>query len=239
MTTEQVSTSLSPATMGSAETPNDRFASRLRGFGFIGILAVLAVLAGNFIVAPLSAVLVLLWARLSNTSWRDLGFVRPKSWSRTLILGTFLGVALKFLMKALVMPLLGAPPINQAYHFLASNTAALPGMVLTMIVVAGFGEETVFRGYLFERLTKLLGPGVSVRLTIILLTSAWFAGLHYPEQGVPGVEQAAITGLVFGAMFAITRQLWLPMVVHAAFDLAAVAMIYWNVEFQIAHLFFT
>jgi len=204
----------------------------------VGILSFLVILAGNFIVAPLSAVLVLFWARLSNTSWRDLGFVRPRSWTRTVVFGALFGIALKFFMKALVMPLLGGPPINQAYHFLADNTAALPGMILTMIVVSGFGEETLYRGYLFERLTKLLGTGAGVRLTIILLTSAWFALLHYPEQGVPGVEQAALTGLAFGGMFAITRQLWLPMIAHAAFDLVAVAMIYWNAEFHIAHLFF-
>jgi len=42
--------------------PGDRFAKRLRGLGPPGILAVLVTLAGNFIVVPLSAVLVLLWA---------------------------------------------------------------------------------------------------------------------------------------------------------------------------------
>lgn len=238
MTTNQGAGLFSMTEKQPTHMPGDRFAKRLRGLGPVGILAVLVTLAGNFIVVPLSAVLVLLWARLSNTSWRDLGFVRPKSWTSTLVLGSFFGVALKFLMKALVMPLLGAPPINQAYHFLVGNTAALPGIVLTMIVVGGFGEETLYRGYLFERLTKLLGTGTAARLAIILLTSGWFALMHYPEQGLPGMEQAAVTGLVFGAIYAITRQLWLPMVAHAAFDLAAVAMIYWNAESDIAHLFF-
>ena len=38
--------------------------------------------------------------------------------------------------------------------------AALPAAVYAMIVGAGFGEETVFRGYLFERFGKLFGSGV-------------------------------------------------------------------------------
>ena len=46
-------------------------------------------------------------------------------------------------------------PTHQAYHFLAGNPAALPAAVWTMIVVAGF-VATVFRGYMFERLGKLL-----------------------------------------------------------------------------------
>ena len=32
-----------------------------------------------------------------------------------------------------------------------------------MIVGAGFGEETIFRGYLFERLGKLFGTGPAQR----------------------------------------------------------------------------
>ena len=61
------------------------------------------------------------------------------------------------------MPLLGAPEINSAYQYLVGNRAALPGQVFTMIVGAGFGEETVFRGFLFERLGKLLEPGPAQR----------------------------------------------------------------------------
>jgi membrane protease YdiL (CAAX protease family) len=220
------------------EAMDEPFATRLRGFGPIGILAIVLILAGNFIVAPLSAVLVLVWARFSQTAWRELGFIRPKNWIRTVTVGIFFGVAFKFVMKALVMPLLGAPPINQAYHYLAGNSAAMPAMILTMIIVAGFGEETVFRGYLFERLGKLFGTGSGARAVMVLLTSAWFALLHYPEQGLPGVEQAAFTGLVFGTIFAVTRQLWMLMVAHAAFDLTALAMIYWKIEFGIAHLLF-
>ena len=41
---------------------NERFAEDLRGFGPVGILAVLVIFAGNLIFAPLSAVLVLVRA---------------------------------------------------------------------------------------------------------------------------------------------------------------------------------
>lgn len=39
------------------------------------------------------------------------------------------------------MPLLGADPINQAYHYLAGNRAALPGAIYAMIVIAGAGSD--------------------------------------------------------------------------------------------------
>jgi uncharacterized protein len=221
-----------------APSSDDRVAAALRGFGPLGILSILVILAGNFVVAPVSAVLVLVWARLSRTPWREIGYVRPKSWTRTLAIGIVFGVAFKFAMKAIVMPLLGAPPINEAYHFLAGNTAALPWMLYVIIVGAGFGEETVFRGWMFERFGKLFGPSVWAKILIVLMTSVWFALAHYSVQGVPGVEQAMVTGLVFGTIFAVTGQLPMLMVAHVAFDLTALAMIYWDIESDVAHLIF-
>lgn len=221
-----------------ASSSDDHLAAELRGFGPHGILAILVILSGNFLLPPLSAVLVLLWASRSRTPWREIGFVRPKSWIHTVAIGIAFGVALKLLMKTVVMPLLGAPPINQAYHYLAGNRAALPGAIFTMIVIAGFGEETVFRGYMFERLGKLFGSGLWARTLIVLLTAGLFGVAHYREQGLAGAEQGAIMGLVYGTIFALTGSIWMPMVVHAAFDLAALAIIYWNVESNVAHFIF-
>jgi uncharacterized protein len=216
----------------------DPFAAKLRGFGPVGILAVLAILAGNLIVAPLSAILVLVWVRRSRTPWREIGFVRPRSWARTVAIGILFGVAFKLAMKALVMPLLGADPVNHAYHYLAGNAPALPGALVLVTVVAGFGEETVFRGYFFERLGKLIGTGTAAKVFTVLLTSTLFALAHYQEQGLAGTEQAAFTGLAFGTIFARTGEIWLPMVAHAAFDVAAVWIIYRDAESAIAHLVF-
>jgi len=219
---------------GLALKQDDRFAAQLRGFGPVGILAVLVVLAGNGIVAPLSAILVLLWAGRSNTPWRAIGYIRPASWPPAVAVGIVLGVALKLLMKAVIMPLLGAPPVNHAFHYLAGNSAALPGMIFAMTVGAGFGEETVFRGYLFERLGTLLGRGTAAMAGIVVLTSTFFGIVHYPVQGLPGVEQATIVGLVFGTIFAVSGQLFMLMIAHAAFDLTALAIIYLDAEAAVA-----
>lgn len=227
-----------PCPPTSIDSHADDIAHRLRGFRPVGILAVLVILAGNAVIAPLSAILVLVWARLSRTPWREIGYVRPKSWIAILAFGIVFGIAFKFAMKAVVMPLLGAPPINQAYHFLAGNTAALPWMLYAVIVGAGFGEETVFRGWMFERFGKLFGSSVWAKTLIVLITSVWFGLDHYAVQGLPGVEQATIFGLLFGTIFAITRRLPMLMIAHAAFDLTALAIIYWNLESDVAHLIF-
>lgn len=222
--------------------PDDRIAASLRGFGPLGIVAILViVLSGNVfagnVVLPLGAVLVLVWAWWSRTPWREIGYVQPKSWIGSLAVGLALGIALKFLMKAIVMPLLGADPINQAYHYLAGNRAMLPAALWAM-VVAGFGEETVFRGYMFERLGKLFGSGVGAKALIVLITAGLFGLAHYAVQGLTGVEHATIVGLVFGTIFAITGRIWMLMCAHTAFDLTALVMIYWNLESKVAHLIF-
>jgi CAAX protease family protein len=220
------------------QSREDSFAESLRGFGPLGLLSFFLILLGNALLIGTSGVLVLVWARLSRTPWRDLGFVRPRSWAVTVVAGIVSGIAFKLLMKSMVMPLLGADPINRAYHYLAGNTAALPGAIFMMIVGAGFGEEMFFRGYLFERIGKRYGTGPGAKTFAVALTTLFFAVAHYRGQGLAGVEQATITGLVFGTIYAASGRIWLPMIAHAAFDLTALWIIYRDLETTVAHWFF-
>jgi len=233
-----------PALQAIEQRPSERrdteFARRLRGFGPVGIVAALLVIAAN-VFAPfivIRAFAVVLWAWLSRTPWSAIGFVRPKSWARTIFGGIVMGAAFKLLMKAVVMPLLGAPPINAAYHFLAHNTAAVPAMLFTVIVGAGFGEEAFYRGFAFERLGRLFGNSAIAKAAMVLITSALFGAAHYAQQGLAGAEQAFIVGAVFATVFATTGRLFGLMIAHAAFDLTALAIIYWDVETRVAHWFF-
>ena len=70
--------SVQPMTTASVETSDD-FATRLRGFGPIGLLAIVVILAGNGLFTPLGAIPVLFCAHHSDTPWRDIGYVRPQS----------------------------------------------------------------------------------------------------------------------------------------------------------------
>lgn len=219
-----------------------RFAAALRGFGPTGLLAILLiVLSGTItpghVAVPLGALLALAWVRSSGMPWRAIGYARPRSWIGGLAAGLAVGIALKMTMKALVLPLLGASPTNVANHDLVGNRGMLPAAIW-MMLVAGFGEETVFRGFLFERLGTLFGSGTCARVAIVLLSSALFGLAHYADQGLAGAEQGAMTGLVFGTLFATTGSLWVPICAHAVFDLTALAIIYLDLETTVAHLIF-
>ena len=218
------------------EADSELWRRDLRGFGPLGLLAIVVILLGNSLVVPLGGILVLVWAQVSRTPWRDLGFVRP-SWT-TIAVGVVFGCLLKLTMKSVVMPLLGADPVNQAFRFLQGNTAAIPGMLFAVIAGAGFGEEMMFRSFAFERLRRLLGTGVAASAFIVVGTSIWFGAAHYGFQGVPGVQQATIVGLVFGTIYAVTQRIPMLMVAHAAFDITALALIYWRLETSVAGWFF-
>jgi len=215
-----------------------RFPERLRGFGPIGIIAFLIVFAGALVFMPIAAAVILLWAWLSKTPWRDIGFARPRSWIGGLAIGLALGVGLKIATKAFVLPLLGAPPINAAFHNLAGNLDATLDLAAYAIYGAGFAEELVFRGYLFERGKRLFGDSALATFATVAFTTALFAVAHW-QQGIYGIANAGLVGLVLAVTYLICkRRLWVPMVTHAAFDLTAAAMIYYDAETAVSHLIF-
>lgn len=156
----------------------------------------------------------------------------------TIVIGLIAGILLKLLVKAVVMPFLGAPPLNPAFQFLHANRPAMMEMIFTSILVGGIGEEIVYRVFLFERLGRLLGTSVAAKAAIVLVTTALFASIHIPGQGLWGSVQAAFTGLAFGTIDIMTRRLWLPMIMHATYDVLAVLLIYLGLEGPLAQSIF-
>ena len=217
---------------------HDRLAAQLRRWDGLGGLAFIVIAASLWIATPVAAALVLLWTWLSQTPLKAIGLVRPGSWTKGLVAGVALGLFEKLLLKSLILPLLGAPAVNQTYHFLAGNPKRAIVFAVLAVFQAGICEEIVFRGYLFERLARLLGKSLLALIATVVITSALFGALHY-EQGFAGVANAAIGGSMSGTIYLLNRRrLFTVMVSHAVFDLAALVMIYWNFENVVAHLIF-
>jgi membrane protease YdiL (CAAX protease family) len=65
---------------------------------------------------------------------------------------------------------------------MVGNPAAAVWMSLVVLVTAGFAEETVYGGWMFEA-REIVGNGAPAKVAIMLLTSALFAAAHIQISG--------------------------------------------------------
>jgi membrane protease YdiL (CAAX protease family) len=220
-------------------TLDERVARSLTGFGFGGVLSLIVIMAAVLVAMPLAGLLVLLWAWLSYTPLRELGLKRPGSWLGVIVVGVAAGVGLKVLMKSVLLPYLGAPAINPAFHDLVGDLDRFLIEIPQLIIFAGFCEELIFRGYLINRWQALFGRSALSGAGAILATAAIFGPLHYMMQGYWGALQATIVGILFAGAYLLNGQrLWALIVAHAAFDVFAFWIIYAGMEETFARLVF-
>jgi membrane protease YdiL (CAAX protease family) len=90
------------------------------------------------------------------------------------------------------------------------------GMWLIMSAVAAVTEETAFRGYLLTRLKRITG----LRAAAVLIATAAFSAGHL-YQGSGGFILIFIYGLMFAALFFITRSIWPCVIAHFIHNAAA------------------
>ena len=226
---------------GEIDNPNFdlRTAAALRGTGGLAILAVLLVVLGLAVGPPVSALFVFIWLWLSRTPVVDIGLKRPGSWFGVLAVGIVSGVALKLAMKAIVLPYFGAPAVAPIMQDLHGNLNAFLIEVPQMIILAGFAEEIVFRGFFVNRLQAWLGTGPGAGVLIVLITAGIFGPAHYLQQGFFGALQGTIVGVLFASAYLLNGQrLWSLIVAHATFDVLAIYFIYAGLEERVAHAVF-
>jgi len=88
--------------------------------------------------------------------------------------------------------------------------------MLTMAIVSGTFEEILFRGVLFRQVEAMLGSWAA-----LALTSAFFGVVHIDNPGATWFSSFAIAmeaGILLGAAYMLTRRLWLPIAIHAAWN---------------------
>lgn len=98
---------------------------------------------------------------------------------------------------------------------LLPRTGAERAAFAILSLVAGFGEEIVYRGYVIPELAGVLGAAGAA-----VLTSAVFGVLH-AYQGALGVVRASLLGGALAWGFLATGSLWPPIAAHAIIDVVA------------------
>lgn len=124
------------------------------------------------------------------------------------------GVILGISLFASVFGLLHFAGVAQ-WHGISGQFAVTPA--LAAAIIAAVGEELAFRGGLFRILEESLGTAAA-----LALSAALFGLLHALNPGATLVSTAAIAleaGVLLGAAYALTRNLWFPIGLHLGWNI--------------------
>ena len=135
---------------------------------------------------------------------------RDANWLRNLLLG-LVGGKVIFSIAVAIAGVLGI------YRIV--GIGSLNGLLSALIVPtvgAAVTEELLFRGILFRWLEQFGGSWVA-----LLLTSGFFGAAHLNNPNATWIAAVGIAfeaGVMLGAAYMLTRSLWLPMGLHAAWN---------------------
>jgi membrane protease YdiL (CAAX protease family) len=220
-------------------TVDQRVAASMKGFGVLGSISFVLIAAAALLGPAIAAVFILVWAWLSYTPVSEIGLKKPKSWVSAIVIGVIFGVALKLLLKSVVLPYFGAPETNAAFQGLRGDTKAFLIWIVQVFVLVGFAEELLFRGYLINRLLLIFGQNAGAKTLTVLISAFIFGIAHWSGQQFWGSLQGGIVGLVFASAYMLNGERLVSLIVaHTAFDVFALWIIYAGQEERFAHLVF-
>lgn len=197
----------------------------------ISISFVLSVFTSNIgTIVGFVVILFTLWA--IKWDWSYFGIQRNS------FVNTFLKSIFYTLLIILVNDLFFQPAIELIYG--ETDLAALEGIkgnlvnylvfILIMWVVAGFGEEFLYRGYMTKRLAIIFGNSKKAWAVAIIISSVVFGFAHL-YQGVSGIITTGFVALIFGSIFYKNQQnLWVCILTHGIYDVFGITMIFLDKE---------
>ena len=226
-------TELDPPVTSVARSPRR---DRLLLLGEFCALVVLTIADARGLV-PLSRtpfLLLLGWVslRLRRLRWRDIGFSRPPRMRRAIAFGIVAGLVIELFAINVTTPLIasmtGMPPDVSDLKDIVGNWQLLLIFFVISWVLAAFGEELAFRGYLMNRIADGFGR-TRVAWIISLIVVNVFFGVGHGTQGIAGIVQESLSGFWLGVLFlASGRNLTVPIVAHGVSNSLALVLIYLN-----------
>lgn len=128
--------------------------------------------------------------------------------------GLGIGLLFGFLLFSVVV---GVAAIADVYNIIGpGGTGALVSALIATAILPGFMEEMLFRGILFRWFEEFGGSWFA-----LALTSALFGIGHIFNPGATALSSFAIAleaGVLLGGAYMLTRNLWMPIGLHAAWN---------------------
>ena len=168
------------------------------------------------------SVLGLISIRLRDGNWSAMGFKRPASWRRILLIALVAAILRILLGQFLIEPVTNLFWPRPAAPALANEiTGNLKVALVALLVVwafAAFGEEIAYRGYLLTRAADIGMRSVVAYWIGIVLVSILFGYGHY-YKGASGVIDSGVAGLIMGIAYMLAgRNLWASIFAHGFID---------------------
>jgi uncharacterized protein len=168
--------------------------------------------------------------RLRGMRWKDVGFARPRSWGKAILLGITIGLCMEVMELFLTQPLLarwlGKMPDLSDFADVVGNLKLFLFYVVLVWVLGALGEEIVYRGYLMNRVAGVFRNTRPAWVVSLIVVSVVF-GCGHIDQGATGMIENVWNGLLLGAIYlACGRNLAVPVIAHAFTDTMDFILIY-------------
>ena len=163
-------------------------------------------------IRPLATILAVHSAYLLFVRWYERrAVVELDRWSagRGLLLGSLVGASLVTAVVAVTW--MAGGYVVEAWN----GWSGMPMAFLSVAAVA-YAEEILFRGIVYRLVEEAGGTWLA-----LLISGALFGLMHLGNPGASVVAAGALAleaGILLGALFALTRRLWLPIGVHLGWN---------------------
>ncbi len=169
--------------------------------------------------------LIVGWLRLRGEPLADYGLFAPRSWPRVLgvavltlfAMYAYMGLVNPYVLAAL-KPWIGSGVHLERFDVIKGNGGLYLEILPMIWLSAGFTEEFLFRGFLFNRLLMILGRGPLPFIVAALIQGVLFS-LGHLYQGWPGVVQVMMISLFLLFTSRILKgNLWPAIIMHGLVD---------------------
>lgn len=111
------------------------------------------------------------------------------------------------------------------YAGLQGDLATLLGLLAVSWILAAFGEEVAYRGFLLTRLREVLPAGTGGTVLAAVVSAALFGWAHN-EYGWVGVVQVTLDALFFTVLRFRYRSLWAGVVAHGVVNTIGIVAVF-------------